>query len=168
MQSPRHAINAGSAVPENGETRTAPTVSGLMFNHENEQRDGSGLVRKGKPADSRTEVIVKAKRIGLQTHTTSPQKLAELMAVRDSMPGNSGLSQEARLLAALRHWPVTTYEAHQWLDMLDLRARVMSLRNQGHQIETVWVLAPTECGRTHRLGKYVLQQGNAHDVAEAK
>ena len=161
MHTPTNAAKAGEAIAENSETRTtAPTVSGL--NQNSEQLNHTDLPSKRKTVkDSRAEVIAKSRalRIGLKTYTTSPEKIASLEAIRDAMPGNSSSTQEMRIHTALGQWSLSTFEASRYLDAYDPRARVMGLRNKGHNILTSWALVPTECGKMHRLGVYTLQRG---------
>ena len=69
---------------------------------------------------------------------------------------NSAHSQRMRLLKKLRETDVTTIEARRDLDILMPAARVFELRAIGHDIATVWTSAPTDCGRKHRIARYVL------------
>jgi hypothetical protein len=71
---------------------------------------------------------------------------------------NSAHSQRMRLLKKLRQSNVTTIEARRDLDILMPAARVFELRTIGHDIATVWTSAPTDCGRTHRIARYVLSR----------
>ncbi len=80
--------------------------------------------------------------------------LANIRAVHTD---NSARSQCTRILAALqRLGSVTTIECTRFLDVVHPPRRVMELRDRGHDIETTWVHHPTECGRMHRVGLYVL------------
>ena len=74
----------------------------------------------------------------------------------DDFIENSAAAQRNRLLDALRMAPVTTLEARRDLDILMPAARVFELREQGHDIATVWVWQETEQGRPHHVAKYVL------------
>lgn len=69
---------------------------------------------------------------------------------------NSAEAQRQRILDALRHGPLTTLRARQALDVMHPAARVMELRIAGHQVITTWALEPTDCGRLHRVARYVL------------
>ena len=92
----------------------------------------------------------------------SPQRIAALHTIRDSLPGQSGARQRDRLLAALRQLGlVSTYEASRYLDLYDPRARKMDLCNAGHPVEKMWCLMPTESGNLHRIGAYYLDRGAA-------
>ena len=75
---------------------------------------------------------------------------------------NSTEAQRQRLLAALRRSPVTTIEARRDLDILHPAGRVKELRhNEGHQILTAWSYEPTDCGKLHRVARYVLVKRGA-------
>lgn len=72
---------------------------------------------------------------------------------------NSAHTQRLRLLAAFetRH-SLTTIEARRDLDILMPAARVFELRARGYDIETIWTDDLTECGRKHRVARYVLME----------
>ena len=97
----------------------------------------------------------------------TPEKEAILRQIRDQFIGTSGRNQAERLLAALRRFPVTTFEAMRLLDVYHVPARVLQLRRAGHQILTLWQAVTTEAGAPHRVGLYVLQKGVEvqHDAA---
>ena len=76
---------------------------------------------------------------------------------------NSAHSQRMRSLKKLRESDVTTIEARRDLDILMPAARVFELRAIGHDIATVWTSAPTDCGRTHRIARYILAAGASHE-----
>lgn len=73
---------------------------------------------------------------------------------------NSLEAQRQRLMDWFRaHGMIDTIAARRDLDILMPAARVHELRHRhGHQIDLVWVNEPTDCGRVHRVGKYVLQR----------
>lgn len=71
----------------------------------------------------------------------------------------SAAAQRLRLLDALRIAPVSTLEARRNLDILMPAARVRELRLLGHVIKTYWSKEATECGRLHRVARYVLEPG---------
>ena len=52
-----------------------------------------------------------------QGRRTSPEKAAALMALRDELMGTDSSTQRTRLLAALRLYPLTTFEASRYLDV---------------------------------------------------
>ena len=69
---------------------------------------------------------------------------------------NSTQAQRSRLLEALLIGPVTTIEARGRLDILSPAARVMELRRSGRRIATIWTHERTDCGKLHRVAKYIL------------
>ncbi|MHB1076397.1 helix-turn-helix domain-containing protein [Thiobacillus sp.] len=77
----------------------------------------------------------------------------------DDHNDNSAHTQRLRLLAAFetRH-SLTTIEARRDLDILMPAARVFELRARGFDIATIWTDALTECGRKHRVARYVLMK----------
>ena len=89
----------------------------------------------------------------------APEKVAALQKIRDEFKGNDARNQAERLLAALRQFPVTTFEAMRHLDIYFVPARVFYLRKTGHKIITMWQRIRTEAGVEHRVGLYVLQRG---------
>lgn len=92
----------------------------------------------------------------------TPDKEAALKEIRDQFTGTSGRSQANRLLAALRQFPVTTFEAMRLLDVYHAPARVLQLRKDGHQIITLRQRIETEAGAPHNVGQYILQRGDGH------
>jgi hypothetical protein len=76
--------------------------------------------------------------------------------IQSNYNDNSANSQRMRLLKKLRESNITTIEARRDLDILMPAARVFELRALGHDIATFWTSAPTDCGRTHRIARYVL------------
>lgn len=76
---------------------------------------------------------------------------------------NSAHSQRMRLLKKLRETSITTIEARRDLDILMPAARVFELRAIGHDIATIWTDALTDCGRKHRIARYVLANGASHE-----
>lgn len=75
---------------------------------------------------------------------------------------NSASAQRSRLLEAMSRHPVSTIEARRDLDILHPAGRVKELRDrEGHQILTVWSREPTECGKLHRVARYVLVKRSA-------
>ncbi len=76
---------------------------------------------------------------------------------------NSAHTQRLRLLAAFEtRQSITTIEARRELDILMPAARVFELRARGFDIETFWIDDMTECGRKHRVARYVLM-GQRHE-----
>ena len=72
---------------------------------------------------------------------------------------NSLAAQRQRLMDWFRaHGMVSTLAARRDLDILAPAARVHELRHRyGLEIDLVWVNEPTDCGRVHRVGQYVLR-----------
>ena len=91
----------------------------------------------------------------------SNSKLHDLHAIRDSNTGTTGKNQAARLLQALGRYTVTSYEASRHLDVYHCPARILELRQAGHEIDTHWQTVETESGAKHRIGKYVLRRAQA-------
>lgn len=78
---------------------------------------------------------------------------------------NSLAAQRQRLMDWFRaHGMVSTLAARRELDILAPAARVHELRHRyGLKIDLVWVKEPTDCGRVHRVGQYVLRpEGGVH------
>jgi Helix-turn-helix domain len=66
---------------------------------------------------------------------------------------------------ALQRFPVTSFEAMRFLDVYHVPARVLQLRQAGHDIVTHWRTVETEAGATHRVGLYVLHRGTSPATA---
>ena len=92
----------------------------------------------------------------------TPEKEAALKQIRDEFIGTNTRTQSQRLMAALRLFPLTTFEAMRKLDVYHVPARVLQLRKAGHQIITMWQTVTTEAGVKHRVGLYVLQRGDGN------
>jgi hypothetical protein len=90
------------------------------------------------------------------------EKEVALKQIRDQFTGTGGRQQANRLLAALRQYPITTFEAMRLLDVYHTPARVLQLRKDGHQIMTLRQRVETEAGVAHNVGLYVLQAGENH------
>ncbi len=88
-----------------------------------------------------------------------PDKIAALTAIRDQSKGADSSSQCTRLLTALHRFPLTTFEAMRFLDVYHVPARVLQLRQRGHEISTHWRTVETESGDKHRVGLYALKRG---------
>jgi hypothetical protein len=69
---------------------------------------------------------------------------------------NAACEQRKRLLERLRHGTVSTLEARRELDIMHPAARVMELRNAGYQIDRLTVDEPSDCGRLHKVARYLL------------
>lgn len=72
---------------------------------------------------------------------------------------NSTQAQCSRLLAWLMvHGNISIITARRELDILGVAQRIADLKHKhGHAIDTVMTNQPTECGKTHRVGLYVLR-----------
>jgi hypothetical protein len=98
-------------------------------------------------------------------NATSPEKKADLEAIRVAFIGNANSSQASRLLEGLSRYSITTFEAMRYLDVYHCPARVLQLRKQGHKIVTHWRTVTTEAGVKHRVGLYALESGASHETA---
>ena len=75
---------------------------------------------------------------------------------------NSASAQRNRLLEALSRRPISTIEARRYLNILHPAGRVKELRhNEGHQLLTTWSYEPSDCGKPHRVARYVLVKRGA-------
>lgn len=93
---------------------------------------------------------------------TTPEKEAALKALRPQFIGTDAATQRDLLLAALRMgFAISTLEARTLLDILHPAGRVKELRDEGHNILTLWTDAPTEAGELHRVGVYLLARVEA-------
>lgn len=95
------------------------------------------------------------------TSAADSTRIARLKTIAADHPGNDVEVQRDRVLTALQEGPLSTVEARRWLDVMHPAMRVLELRAIGLRIDTVWSLEPTECGRLHRMGRYVLRVGVA-------
>ena len=95
------------------------------------------------------------------TSAADSTRIVRLKTIAAESPGNDVERQRDRVLAALQEGPLSTVEARRWLDVMHPAMRVLELRAIGLRIDTVWSVEPTECGRLHRMGRYVLRVGVA-------
>ncbi|MFA7239327.1 MAG: helix-turn-helix domain-containing protein [Sulfuricellaceae bacterium] len=87
----------------------------------------------------------------------NPSAIPDALKNFDSLP-DSTQAQRARLHDALRIAPVSTIEARRNLDIMMPGTRIHELRHrEGLNIVTHWSKEPTECGKLHRVARYVLQ-----------
>lgn len=84
-------------------------------------------------------------------------KEEQLNLIRDKYKGDSRSVQAARLLEALRLFPISTFEARKHLDVMHPAGRVQELREDGHEIETLRHSERSEVGRPHSIAVYVLR-----------
>lgn len=70
---------------------------------------------------------------------------------------NENRAQAQRIFDYLSvHHRATTIELRAKLDILHPAGRIKDLRRDGRGIETIYEQHPTECGKLHRVGVYVL------------
>lgn len=94
-----------------------------------------------------------------QHHDITPERIADLIAIRDSIPGTSAKPQTQRLLEAMRKLAhVTTFEASRYLDVYHPPARKRDLVKQGYSIGTAMRDVFTEAGKRHSVGLYFLER----------
>lgn len=87
----------------------------------------------------------------------SPESVKKQINSGSHSHSNTAEAQRKRLLEALRQNPVSTIGARRDLDILHPAGRVIELRRAGVPILTFWVTEPTECGKAHRIARYVLE-----------
>lgn len=99
-----------------------------------------------------------------QSNTSSAansNRIARLKTIAADHPGNDVEVQRDRVLTAMQEGSLSTVEARRWLDIMHPAQRILELRDQGVDIDTTWTLEPTDCGRLHRMARYVLRVGVA-------
>ncbi len=174
MKPSKNARKGGAPAPKNGEGPGTRHTRALKINRKNKHAHDNGSLTNGKqsvPAkvaprpraaktiDSRTAVLAKARqtRIAKAIEVTSPERIAELHAIRDAYPGNSVQVQCERLLAMIKQTGhISTFEAMRYGDVFDPRARKLNLKKLGHAIDMVWRWVTTESGDLHRVGVYFM------------
>jgi len=67
-------------------------------------------------------------------------------------------SQKARLLAWLRHKPITGLQAWKFLRILNYKGRIHDLRRDGHIIETRYIEVANRYGERCRVAQYWLKE----------
>lgn len=93
-------------------------------------------------------------------HHITPQRIAELLAIRDAMPGTDAEAQRQRLLTAIQRLQhVSTFEASRYLDVYYPPARKMELVREGRPIQTAMRAVLTEAGKRHSVGIYYMVKG---------
>lgn len=90
--------------------------------------------------------------------STSAERRARLLTLVADAPSANADTQAARLLSALQGGPITTREARDYLDIPCPAARVLTLRERGHAVVTLWAVQLTSCGRPHRFAQYALMR----------
>lgn len=89
---------------------------------------------------------------------TSEAKRAVLLAIREQYKHDSCDNQRRRMLEALRHFPISTFEARRYLDVMHPAGRVQELRELGHDITTLRLSEPSEVGKPHCIAVYLLRK----------
>lgn len=80
-------------------------------------------------------------------------KLAMLNQIREQYKGETGAKHQQRLLAALRYFPISTFEARKHLDVPHPAGRIQELRETGWDI------------KTHRNRERGIHGGSPHCIA---
>lgn len=98
----------------------------------------------------------------MANHRLDPKKLAALQQIRSEVAGISASTQRLRLQRAFEQIPhINTAEARAGLDILHPAARVQELREEGHDIKTLWTVVEYEGGDQHRVADYLWVRGAA-------
>lgn len=93
-------------------------------------------------------------------HIVTPQRIADLLAIREAKPGTDAEAQRQRLLIAIQRLQhVSTFEASRYLDVYYPPARKMELVREGHPIGKVMRSVLTEAGKRHSVGVYFMTKG---------
>lgn len=87
-------------------------------------------------------------------------KEAAFQEINSNFSGDDAKQQCARLLRALRLFSINTFEASRGLGVYHPPARILQLRKQGYPIETIWQTIVAENGDRHRVGCYLLRNGD--------
>jgi len=96
--------------------------------------------------------------VGQEQNHADAERALILIGIANHNPGNGIRTQRSRIMAALHRLNcVTTIECSRFLDIIHPPRRVMELREAGEAIATHWRREPTECGKLHRVGLYVLE-----------
>jgi hypothetical protein len=92
-------------------------------------------------------------------HPITPERIAALIAIRDSITGIEAAPQRRRLITAIEQLQhVSTFEASRYLDVYYPPARKLELTREGYPIEKVMRSVLTEAGKYHRVGVYFLER----------
>jgi hypothetical protein len=92
-------------------------------------------------------------------HPITPERIAALHAIRDSITGIEAAPQRTRLITAIQQLQhVSTFEASRFLDVYYAPARKLELIRDGYPIKTVMRGVLTEAGKRHRVGVYFLER----------
>jgi Helix-turn-helix domain len=88
------------------------------------------------------------------------EKLAALRRIREELSGVEATTQRLRLKRAFERFPhISTAEARAGLDVFHPAARVQELREDGHEIVTLWTVVESEGGGRHRVANYLWKRG---------
>jgi hypothetical protein len=77
-------------------------------------------------------------------------------------------AQRSRILTSLMQLKakgLTTIEMREELDVMSPAPRVLELREEGHQIETVWTISENAQAHSHRNARYVFVANTQRVVA---
>jgi len=85
-------------------------------------------------------------------------KVEQLKAIRDHYKGETAATHADRILAALRLFPLSTFEARNHLDVPHPAGRVQELRDAGNEIDTLRSQEESAAGRPHCIAVYVLRR----------
>jgi hypothetical protein len=92
-------------------------------------------------------------------HPITPERIAALISIRDSITGIEAPPQRQRLITAIEQLQhVSTFEASRYLDVYYAPARKLELIRDGYPIKTVMRGVLTEAGKRHRVGVYFLER----------
>jgi len=91
-----------------------------------------------------------------------PLKEAAFQEINRKFTGDSAKEQCTRLLQALKLFSINTFEASRGLGVYHPPARILQLRQKGHNIDTIWQTIVAENGDKHRVGCYLLR-GDSHE-----
>jgi hypothetical protein len=92
-----------------------------------------------------------------------PHKEAVFKEINRQFTGDDAKQQCARLLRALRLFSINTFEASRGLGIYHPPARILQLRKNGFCIDTIWQVIEAENGDKHRVGCYLLRNGDSHE-----
>lgn len=88
-------------------------------------------------------------------------KHTQFPPTEQAIADNSTEAQRQRLLEHLmRHGSLDTVQARRDLDIMHPGGRVLELRKAGVVIQTIRVSVPSEAGKLHSVGRYVLAHKN--------
>lgn len=77
---------------------------------------------------------------------------------------NSAAAQRRKALDLLRTGPKSTLQLRRDADILSPAARILELKRRGFEIVTHWAHEATDCGKLHRVARYVLMRETGGQV----